>query len=127
MPGLIADGAIERMVDEQQLEIVSLRPGDELTRSMRADHHPVGHINRTARHELREELDDRFARVVQLQVTRVAIPNRRANLYQALAAVRRNRHRRVKAEVRELCVCVQAELQQLRLSVILNVLSSIVT
>lgn len=111
MAGLIANGAIERMVDEEKLEVVLLRPMNNRTRSVRSNHHPVSNIDRAARLKLREILDYRSSVVVQLDLTCLPVFYRRTNFDQALATIRGYGEGRMIAEMRQFQAPVETKLK----------------
>jgi hypothetical protein len=111
MTGLIADWAIERVIDEQKFKRVFLRTDYRITRAMGLDHHAIGHVHRATGLQLGHELDDRISVIVQIGFPCLAVHLRHAHIYQTLPAVGRSGHRWMVAEMRQIDAIIQAELE----------------
>jgi hypothetical protein len=99
LAGLVADGAVDRVVDQQELHH-RLLVGDGAG-AVGVDDHAVGAVRLAGRLELRHRLERAGLRV------------RGPDLGEADPAAGRDRHRRVVAVVRDLHVVAQCHLQDL--------------
>ncbi len=109
--GLIADRAIERMVDEDELENVFLSTAHQLGCHMRFHNHAIGRIRIAGRHQFRKPTDHTLAVLIQIEGVRFFVEHRHACFHITLAAVRRNGKGWMVAEMRKIESFVEDELQ----------------
>jgi len=119
VPGLVADRAVERVVGQQELQVVRLRLAHLVAGAVRLDDHPVGQVDRAARLQARQVLNFGLPVLVELHLAGLAVLLGHAHAHQALPAVGRDGHGGVVAEVRQLDALVQAKLQELLLALVL--------